>query len=101
MAVSFRRIKWNIGIHIPTHISADTHTNRAMNTVNIHTNTAIRYVRHTAIRDTRHAAAQMNTHTSMNVMNIAMAIAMKKRRAADAVVAILTAQAPTWYCALF
>ena len=99
MAVSFRRIKWNIGIHIPTHISADTHTNRAMNTVNIHTNTAIRPVRHAAIRDTRHAAAHMNTHTSMNVMNTT--IVMKKRRAADAVVAIRTAQAPIWYCALF
>lgn len=99
MAVSFRRIKWNIGIHIPTHISADTHTNRAMNTVNIHTNTAIRPVRHAAIRDTRHAAAHMNTHTSMNVMNTT--IAMKKRRAADAVVAIRTAQAPIWYCVLF
>ena len=99
MAVSFRRIKWNIGTHIPTHISADTHTNRAMNTVNIHTTTAIRPVRPIAIRDTRHAAAHMNTHTSMNVMNTT--IAMKKRRVADAVVAIRTAQAPTWCCALF
>ncbi len=99
MTVSFRRIKWNIGRHIPTHISADTHTNRAMNTVNIHTNTAIRHVRHTAIRNTRHAAAHMNTRTSMNVMNTT--IAMKKRRAADADAAIRTAQAPIWYCALF
>ncbi len=99
MTVSFRRTKWNIDIHTHTHISTDTHTNRAMNTVNIHTNTAIRHVRHIAIQDTRHAAAHMNTYTSMNVMNTT--IAMKKRRAADADAAIRTAQAPTWYCALF
>ena len=100
MAVSFRRTKWNIGIHIPTHISADTHTIRAMNTVNIHTNTAIRPVRHIAIRNTRHAAAHMNTHTSMNIA-MAMNTVMKKHRAADADAAIRTAQAPTWCCALF